>query len=138
MWEVERLFMGDYRAGYFPNAPEPLIKVFIYAEIAASAAALAAFWIAVALMSGSRWRRLTLAVVWCSAAAFAITIAHPRYNYPLMVLGAPALGYFFAEAIPGIRKRAYPARRLVPAGAAALFLVAVWVRMVWLYAAHGS
>jgi hypothetical protein len=138
MWEAERLFIGDYRAGFLTNALEPLVRVYIFAEIAASAAALAAFWVAVALMPGSRWRRLTLAVVWCTAAAYAITIAHPRYNYPLMVLGAPALGYFFAEVIPRLRKKDYAPRRLVPAGAAVVFLVVVWARMVWLYVAYGS
>lgn len=138
MWEVERLFVGCWREGLFPNASAPWVYIFIVAEVAASAAALVVFWASVILMPKSLWRRLTLAVVLCTSFAYAVTIAHPRYNYPLMVLGAPALGYFFAEVLPGLRARAFSRRRLALAAAAVAALVVVWIRMAWLYVAYGS
>lgn len=138
MWEVERLFVGCWRQGLLPNASAPWVYIFIVAEVAASVAALMVFWASVILMPKSLWRRLTLAVVLCTSFAYAITIAHPRYNYPLMVLGAPALGYFFAEVVPRFRLGAYSRRRLALAAGAVAVLLLIWARMVWLYVTRGS
>jgi hypothetical protein len=121
-----------------PGARKPFIYACLAAELAASAAALVAFWVALVLMPAGPWRGLAWAATLATAFAYAATLSHPHYHYPLMVLGIPALGYFFAGVIPGIRKRAYGVRRLVLAGAALAFLVAVWARMVWLYVAYGS
>jgi hypothetical protein len=55
-----------------------------------------------------------------------------------MVLGAPALGYFFAEVIPGLRARAFSKRRLAFAAATVVALALIWARMAWLYVAYGS
>lgn len=138
IWEPERLFFGGYRRGYLPNARRPLIFGFIGAEVVASAAALLLFWVAVPLMPRSPWRNLALIVVLCTSLAYAVTVAHPRYNYPLMVLGLPAIGYFFAEALNRIKAGAYSRRRLALAGAAVGVLLLIWARMVWLYVARGS
>ncbi len=138
MWEVERLFVGVWRQGFLPNAPVPWIYVFIAAEVAASAAALALFWFTIPLMGKSLWRGLTLAVVLSTAVAYAVTIAHPRYNYPLMVLGAPAVGYFFVDVLPRLRARAIPRGRLLLAGAAVAALVLIWARMACLFVTRGS
>jgi 4-amino-4-deoxy-L-arabinose transferase-like glycosyltransferase len=138
MWEVDRMFAADYHAGYLPGARKPLIFVYLAAELAASAAALAAFWVALVLMPGGAWRNVALVVTLATASAYAATLSHPHYHYPLMVLGAPALGYFFAEVIPGLRARAFSRRRLALAAAAAAALVIIWFRMAWLYVAHGS
>jgi len=138
MWEPERLFFGGYRGGDFPRAREPWIWAFIAAEVAASAAALLLFWISVALMPGNLWRGMMLVAAAATSAVYALTIAHPRYNYPLMVLGAPALGYFFADVIPLFRRGAYSRRRLALAGVAAAALLLIWARMVWLYVARGT
>jgi hypothetical protein len=90
------------------------------------------------LTGKSFWRGLTLAVVLSTAVAYALTIAHPRYNYPLMVLGLPAVGYFFVDALPRLRARTIPRRRLVLAGVLAAALLLVWARMAWLFFARGS
>ncbi|HUU55699.1 MAG TPA: glycosyltransferase family 39 protein, partial [bacterium] len=138
MWEVERCFVGSWRQGFLPNAPAPWIYFFIAAEVAASAVALALFWFTVPLMGRNLWRGLTLAVVLSTAVAYAATLAHSRYNYPLMVLGTPAAGYFFADVLPRWRARAIPSRRLLLAGAVVAALVLVWGRMVWLFVTRGS
>jgi 4-amino-4-deoxy-L-arabinose transferase-like glycosyltransferase len=138
MWEPERLFFGGYRRGYLPNARQPFILGFIGAEVVASAAALLLFWVAVPLMPKSGWRNLALIVVLCTSLAYAATVAHPRYNYPLMVLGLPAIGYFFAEALTRIKAGAYSRRRLAVAVAAVGILLLIWARMVWLFVARGS
>ncbi|UCH79260.1 MAG: glycosyltransferase family 39 protein [Candidatus Coatesbacteria bacterium] len=138
MWELERLFAAEYRAGLFPAAREPWIFIWIAAEVAASAAALALFWAAVPLMSKNLWRTLTLAVVAATVVVFALTIAHPRYNYPLMVLGLPAVGYFFVELLPRLRARALPRGKLVLAVAAVASLAVIWARMAWLFLSRGT
>ncbi len=138
MWEPERLFFGSYRGGYLPNARRPIIFGYIGAEVVASAAALLLFWAAVPLMPRSTWRGLTLVVVLCTSLAYAATVAHPRYNYPLMALGMPAVGYFFAEALARVRAGAYSRRRLAFAAALVGVLILIWVRMVWLFVARGS
>jgi 4-amino-4-deoxy-L-arabinose transferase-like glycosyltransferase len=137
-WEVDRMFAADYRAGYLPHARKPLIYAYLAAEVAASAAALVAFWVALVLMPASAWRGLALAATLSTAAAYAATLSHSHYHYPVMVLGAPALGYFFAGVLPGLRARAFSRRRLALAAAAVAALVIIWVRMVWLYVAYGS
>jgi len=138
MWEPERLFFGGYRRGYLPNARRPLVFGFIGAEVVASAAALLLFWVAVPMMPRSPWRNLALIVVLCTSLAYAVTVAHPRYNYPLMVLGMPAIGYFFAEVLPRFKAGIYSRRGLALAGAAVGVLLLIWARMVWLYFARGS
>ncbi len=138
MWEPERLFLGAYRGRYLPNARQPVIFGFIGAEVAASAAALLLFWAAVPLMPRNAWRDVALIVVLCASLAYAATVAHPRYNYPLMVLGLPAIGYFFAEALTRIKAGAYSRRRLALAVAAAGILILIWARMVWLFVTRGS
>jgi hypothetical protein len=138
MWEVERCFVGSWRQGFLPNAPAPWIYFFIAAEAAASAAALALFWFTITLTGKSLWRGLTLAVVLSTAAAYALTIAHSRYNYPLMVLVVPVIGYFFVDVLPRLRARVIPRRRLLLAGVPVAALVLVWARMVWLFVARGS
>ena len=137
-WEVDRMFAAGYRAGFLPHARKPFIYAYLGAEVAASAAALVAFWVALVLMPASRWRGLAWAVTLSTAFAYAATLSHSHYHYPLMVLGAPALGYFFAEVIPGLRARIFSRRRLALAAAAVAALVIIWVRMVWLYVAYGS
>jgi 4-amino-4-deoxy-L-arabinose transferase-like glycosyltransferase len=137
-WEVDRMFAADYRAGFLPRAREPLIYVYIAAEVAASAGALVAFWVALVLMPASNWRSVAWAVTLSTAVAYAATLSHSRYNYPLMVLGAPALGYFFAEVLPGLRARTFSRRRLALAAGAVAVLLLIWARMVWLYVARGS
>ena len=138
MWEAERLFIGAWREGFLLKAPKPWIYFYIAAEVAASAAALALFWFTIPLTGKSFWRGLTLAVVLSTAVAYALTIAHPRYNYPLMVLGLPAVGYFFVDALPRLRARAIPGRRLVLAGVLVAALLLIWARMAWLFFARGS
>jgi 4-amino-4-deoxy-L-arabinose transferase-like glycosyltransferase len=138
MWEPERLFAGAYRGGYLPNARRPVIFGYIGAEVFASAAALLLFWAAVPLMPRSIWRVLALLVVSCTAVAYAATVAHPRYSYPLMVLGLPAIGWFFAELIPRLKAGTYSRRGLALAGAAVGVLLLIWARMIWLYFARGS
>jgi hypothetical protein len=138
MWEPERLFYGGYRSGYLPNARRPVIFGYIGAEVVASAAALLLFWAAVPLLPRSPWRGLALVVVLCTSLAYAATVAHPRYNYPLMVLGLPAVGYFFAEALNRVRAGEYSRRRLALAVAAVAILLLIWARMVWLFVARGS
>ena len=138
MWEVERCFVGSWRQGFLPNASAPAVYIFMAADVAASAAALALFWFTITLMGKSLWRGLTLAVVLSTAAAYALTLAHSRYNYPLMVLGVPATGYFFVETLPRLRVGAIPRRRLLLAGAAVGVLVLIWARMVWLFVTRGS
>ncbi len=138
VWEVERLFAGVWRLGFIPNAPTPWVYFFIAAEVAASAAALALFWFTVPLAGKSLWRGITLAVVLSTAAAYALTIAHSRYNYPLMVLGLPAIGYFFVDVLPGLKARAIPRRRLMLSCFLAAALVVVWARMAWLLVTRGS
>jgi len=138
MWEVERLFVGSWRQGFLPNAPAPWVYIFIVAEVAASAAALALFWFTILLTGKSLWRGLTLAVVLGTAVAYAVTIAHSRYNYPLMVLGMPAVGYFFVYVLPRWRARAIPRRRLLLAGVPVAALGLIWARMVWLFVTRGS
>jgi len=137
-WEVDRMFAADYRAGYLPGARKPFIYACLAAELAASAAALAAFWVALVLMPASGWRGLAWAVTLSTAVAYAATLSHPHYHYPLMVLGAPALGYFFAEVLPGLRARIFSRRRLALAAAAVAALAVIWIRMVWLYVGYGS
>lgn len=138
MWEPERLFVGAFRTGYLPNARRPFILAYIAAEFAASAAALLLFWFGVPLMPRNRWRGLALIAALCTTLAYAATVAHPRYNYPLMVLGLPAVGYFFAEGLARLRAGAYSRRRLALAGAAAAALLLIWARMVWLFLTRGS
>jgi hypothetical protein len=138
MWEVERCFVGSWRQGFLPRAPTPAVYFLIAAEVAASAAALALFWFAITLTGDSRWRAVTLAVVLSSAAAYALTIAHPRYHYPLMVLGAPVIGNFFADVLPRLRKGAIPRRRLLLASVPGAALALVWARMVWLFVTRAS
>jgi len=138
LWEVERLFAAEYRAGFFPQARAPWIYIWIAAEVAASAAALALFWAAVALMPRGSWRALMLAVVAATVVVYALTIAHPRYNYPLMVLGLPAIGYFCVELLPRLRARALPRGKLVLAGAAVAALLLIWARMAWLFLSYGT
>jgi hypothetical protein len=138
MWELERLFIGAWREGFLANARTPWVYIYIGAEVAASAAALALFWFTIPLTGKSLWRGLTLAVVLSTAVAYAITIAHPRYNYPLMVLGLPAVGYFFADVLPRLRARAIPRRRLVPSAVLVAALLVVWARMAWMFFARGS
>lgn len=137
-WEVDRMFAADYRAGYLPGARKPFIYACLAAELAASAAALVAFWVALVLMPAGTWRGLAWAVTLATAAAYAATLSHPHYHYPLMVLGIPALGYFFAEVLPGLRARIYSRRQLVLAASLVAVLVVIWVRMVWFYVAYGS
>jgi 4-amino-4-deoxy-L-arabinose transferase-like glycosyltransferase len=137
-WEVDRMFAADYRAGYLPGARTPFIYACLAAELAASAAALVAFWVALALMPGSAWRGLAWAVTLGTAVAYSATLSHSHYHYPLMVLGAPALGYFFAEALPRLRSGAYSGRRLAVAGAAVAVLLLIWARMIWLFLTRGS
>jgi hypothetical protein len=55
-----------------------------------------------------------------------------------MVLGAPAVGYFFVDVLPRWRARAIPRRRLLLAGAAVAALVLIWARMAWLFVTRGS
>ncbi len=138
MWEVERCFTGSWRQGLFPRAPAPWIYIYIAAEVATSAAALALFWFTIPLIGKSLWRGLTLAVVLSTAAAYALTLAHSRYHYPLMVLGAPAIGYFFVDVLPRLRAGAIPRRRLLLAGLPVAALILVWARMAWLFAVRGS
>jgi hypothetical protein len=138
MWEAERLFIGAWREGFLLRTPKPWIYLYIAAEVAASAAALALFWFTIPLTGKSLWRGLTLAVVLSTAAAYALTIAHPRYNYPLMVLGLPAVGYFFVDVLPRLSARAIPRRRLILSGILAAALLLVWARMAWLFFARGS
>ncbi len=138
MWEPERLFFGGYRSGYLPNARRPFIFGYIGAEVVASAAALLLFWVAVPMMPRSPWRGLALVVVLWTSLAYAATVAHPRYNYPLMVLGLPAVGYLFAEVLPRFKAGTYSRRGLALAGAAVGLLILIWARMVWLYVARGS
>jgi 4-amino-4-deoxy-L-arabinose transferase-like glycosyltransferase len=138
MWEVERCFIGSWRLGLFPCAPVPLMYIYIAAEVATSAAALALFWFTIPLTAKSLWRGLTLAVVLSTAAAYALTLAHSRYNYPLMVLGAPAIGYFFVDVLPRLRAGAIPRRRLLVASLPVAALIVVWARMAWLFATRGS
>jgi 4-amino-4-deoxy-L-arabinose transferase-like glycosyltransferase len=138
LWEPERLFVGAYRTGYLPNARRPLVLGYIAAEFAASATALLLFWFAAPLVPASRWRGLALIAVLSTTLAYAATVAHPRYNYPLMVLGLPAIGYFFAEALPRLRAGAYSRRRLALGGAAAAVLMLIWARMIWLFLTRGS
>jgi 4-amino-4-deoxy-L-arabinose transferase-like glycosyltransferase len=138
MWEVERMFAADYRAGFLPRARAPWIYFYIAAEVAASAAALVAFWLALVLMPASAWRGLALAAALSTAVAYAATLAHSRYNYPLMVLGAPALGYFCVEVSAGWRAKIFSRRRLALAAAVVAALAIIWIRMAWLYVAYGS
>jgi hypothetical protein len=138
MWEPERLFVGAYRTGYLPDARRPLVLGYIAAEFAASAAALLLFWFAAPLVPGNRWRGLAVIAVLTTTLAYAATVAHPRYNYPLMVLGLPAIGYFFAEAMPRLRAGEYSRRRLALGGAAAAALLLIWARMIWLFVTRGS
>jgi hypothetical protein len=137
-WEVDRMFAADYRAGYLPGARKPFIYACLGAELAASAAALVAFWVALVLMPAGAWRGLSWAVTLATAFAYAATLSHPHYHYPLIVLGIPALGYFFAEVLPGLRARIYSRRRLALAAAAVAALVVIWLRMAWLFFAYGS
>lgn len=137
-WEVDRMFAADYRAGYLPGAHKPFIYACLAAELAASAAALVAFWVALVLMPGGAWRGLAWAVTLATACAYAATLSHPHYHYPLMVLGIPALGYFFAQVLAGLRARAFSRRRLALAAAAVAALVVIWIRMAWLFFAYGS
>jgi 4-amino-4-deoxy-L-arabinose transferase-like glycosyltransferase len=138
MWEVERLFVGARRRGFLPNAPAPWIYFYIAAEVAASTAALALFWFTIPLTGRSLWRGLTLAVALSTAVAYAVTLAHSRYNYPLMVLGLPAIGYFFVDVLPRLKARAIPRRRFILPGILVAALVLVWARMAWLFLARGS
>ena len=137
-WEVDRMFAADYRAGYLPGARKPFIYACLAAELAASAAALVAFWVALVLMPAGAWRGLAWAATLATAFAYAATLSHPHYHYPLMVLGIPALGYFFAEVLPGLRARAFSRRRLAFAAASVAALAVIWVRMLWLFFAYGS
>jgi 4-amino-4-deoxy-L-arabinose transferase-like glycosyltransferase len=137
-WEVDRTFAADYAAGYLPGARKPFIYACLAAELAASAAALVAFWVALVLMPAGAWRGLSWAVTLATAFAYAATLSHPHYHYPLMVVGIPALGYFFAEVLPGLRARKYSRRRLALAAAAVAALVVIWLRMAWLFFAYGS
>jgi 4-amino-4-deoxy-L-arabinose transferase-like glycosyltransferase len=137
-WEVDRMFAAGYAAGYLPGARKPFIYACLAAELAASAAALVAFWVALVLMPAGAWRGLAWAATVATAFAYAATLSHPHYHYPLMVLGIPALGYFFAGVLPGLRARAFSRRRLVLAAAAVAALVVIWMRMAWLFFAYGS
>jgi len=137
-WEGERLFVGEYRAGLLPRAREPFVRLAAGAEIAASAAALLLFWVGMALMPGNKWRALALNLVATTVFSYALTLSHPRYHFPLLVVGMGAVGYALTHGAGGLFRREAPRRRLVWASLAAAGLLAVWVRMLWLYVARGS
>ena len=137
LWEPERLFLGGYRWGDYPHGRAPFIQGLIGLEVAVSAAALLLFWVGLVLMPGGRWRSLLLVLVAATTAAYALTVAHPRYNYPLLVVGAPAIAYALAEGWRGVRERRYSRARVAAAAVAVAALLAVWARAAWLFLARG-
>lgn len=137
LWEPERLFVGGYRQGDFPAGRAPVLQILIGLEIAASAAMLLLFWIGLMLLPAGRGRSLLWAMIIATALPYALTVAHPRYNYPLLVLGAPAAAFALAEGWRGLRERRFPRGRTAAAALAVLALAAIWARAAWLFFARG-